>query len=221
MKILFQGDSITDAGRSRTAAEANRGLGDGYVNLIAAELTGKAPGRYEIFNRGVGGNRIGELYGRWVEDAVRPTYDLLSVLCGINDVGFEQRLHRGSSPERYEWTYDRMLAEARASHPDAGLVLIAPFVFRFRHHDDLGGEDIYNDWDIWSGAIRQCGEITRKLAEKYDALFIPMFDIFQRACETVDPRLLSVDCIHLRPAGNYLLARSWIDAVTARGWLNG
>ena len=56
MKILFQGDSITDAGRSRTAAEANRGLGDGYVNLIAAELTGKAPGRYEIFNRGVGGN---------------------------------------------------------------------------------------------------------------------------------------------------------------------
>ena len=58
MKILFQGDSITDAGRSRTAAEANRGLGDGYVNLIAAELTGKAPGRYEIFNRGVGGNRM-------------------------------------------------------------------------------------------------------------------------------------------------------------------
>ena len=48
-----------------------------------------------------------------------------------------------------------------------------------------------------------------------------MFDIFQRACETVDPRLLSLDCIHLRPAGNYLLARSWIDAVTARGWLNG
>lgn len=220
MKILFQGDSITDAGRSRTVEEANRGLGDGYVNLIASELTGKAPGQYEILNRGVGGNRIGDMYARWVEDAVRPSYDLLSMMCGINDVGFEQRLHRGSSPERYEWTYDRMLTEVRDSHPDAKLVLIAPFVFRFRHDDSIGGEDIYNDWDVWSGAIRQCGDTVRKLAKKYHALVIPMFDIFQEVCTRHDPQLFSMDCIHLRPAGNYLLARTWIDTVAAHGWLN-
>lgn len=219
MKILFQGDSITDAGRSRTVEEANRGLGDGYVNLIASELTGKAPGRYEIFNRGVGGNRIGEMYGRWIEDAVRPQYDMLSILCGINDVGFEQRLHRGGSPERFAWTYDRMLTEVCDSHPDAKLVLIAPFIFRFPHQDSIGGTDIYDDWDVWSGEIRRCGEVARKMANQYHALYIPMFDVFLDAAARLDPQLFSVDCIHLRPAGNYLLARTWIDTVTAHGWL--
>ena len=37
-KILFQGDSITDFGRSRDAKEANTGLGSGYVARIASEL---------------------------------------------------------------------------------------------------------------------------------------------------------------------------------------
>ncbi len=54
-RILFQGDSITDAGRSR---EDETQLGTGYVNFLAAWLSALYPERRLTFNRGTGGNRV-------------------------------------------------------------------------------------------------------------------------------------------------------------------
>ena len=61
MRILFQGDSITDAGRSR---EDNSNLGRGYPLLVEAELGFSEPAKYEFFNRGISGNRIVDIYAR-------------------------------------------------------------------------------------------------------------------------------------------------------------
>ena len=59
--LLFQGDSITDAGRSReAAAEANSqpALGNGYAWLAASQLLVDRPADgIKIFNRGISGNR--------------------------------------------------------------------------------------------------------------------------------------------------------------------
>ena len=38
MKILFYGDSITDAGRSYDVTEPNQKLGQGYVAYVAGRL---------------------------------------------------------------------------------------------------------------------------------------------------------------------------------------
>lgn len=108
--ILFQGDSITSAGRNRTDAPMNYSLGDGYVTMIAGELMSNHP-EIDILNRGVGGNRIADMYGRWQEDTLNIDYNVLSILCGINDVGFKLRLGRGSDKDRFEFLYDRMLFE--------------------------------------------------------------------------------------------------------------
>ena len=63
MKILFQGDSLTDCGRARDIDRPNRRLGDGYVNMICGELVGGDPeAGYEIYNRAVSGNRIADMY---------------------------------------------------------------------------------------------------------------------------------------------------------------
>src|SRR5690349_9278545 len=55
--ILFQGDSITDAGRSREhAGEPNSqpALGNGYAWLAAAQLLVDMPDReLQIYNRGI------------------------------------------------------------------------------------------------------------------------------------------------------------------------
>ena len=61
MRILFQGDSITDAGRSR---ENNDCLGAGYPHLLKAALGFEEPGKYEFFNRGISSNRVVDLYTR-------------------------------------------------------------------------------------------------------------------------------------------------------------
>lgn len=220
VKILFQGDSLTDSGRSREEKRPNIYLGSGYVSMICGQLVGTKPGAgYEIFNRGINGNRIADMYARWIEDAVRPEYDLLSILCGVNDVGFSRRLNCGSDVQRFEFIYDLMLSEVVRSHPNARLILVEPFLFRFSHQDGLRGDDIYRDWEAWSGDIRERGEAAHRLARKYDALFIPMFDHFNALSEQYGPQTFSIDCIHLTPAGNYVLAQRWIEMAEARHFL--
>ena len=55
MRILFQGDSITDAGRPR---DNDIKLGVGYPWLIKASFGFDEPGKHEFINRGISGNRV-------------------------------------------------------------------------------------------------------------------------------------------------------------------
>src|SRR5260370_14205979 len=67
--ILFQGDSITDAGRNREQAglpNDQAGLGSGYAWLAAVELLVDRPkDALKIFNRRVSGNKRFQLAERW------------------------------------------------------------------------------------------------------------------------------------------------------------
>jgi lysophospholipase L1-like esterase len=86
--ILFQGDSITDWGRdhNKTAPNDNSALGNSYVLLTAAELLEKhAQKSLQIYNKGVGGNKVFQLADRWDTDtlALKPT--VLSIHIGVND----------------------------------------------------------------------------------------------------------------------------------------
>ena len=88
MTILFQGDSITDAGRNRAAYYPNQveGMGNGYVHQIVCELLGRHPQvDFRIYNRGVSGHKADDLLNRWRDDCLilRPT--VLSLMIGVND----------------------------------------------------------------------------------------------------------------------------------------
>lgn len=220
MKILFQGDSLTDAGRVREETRPNCNLGTGYVNMICGRLIGGNPGAgYLVYNRGVNGNRVVDLYARWIEDTLNMEFDVLSLMCGINDVGFGLRMHQGSDPERFEFIYDRMLWEVKNTHPHAKLVLVEPFVFRMKYMDETFGEDVDRDWDIWRGEVRARGAVVKKLAEKYGAVFVPTFDRFEELCQIYPAETFSMDCIHLTPAGNHMLTEWWMEAVQNSGIL--
>ena len=116
INILFQGDSITDAGRSRTVSVPNVGLGNGYPTMVAGMLSAKR-NDLNFYNRGAGGNRISDIYGRWLEDAVNMEFDVISILTGINDVGFQLRL--GSS------ICAKMIAAKIIAAPRSSLLLMA------------------------------------------------------------------------------------------------
>ena len=65
-RLLFQGDSITDAGRDRrrTAPNHARGFGQGYPLLITAKLLAENPATgLEAWNRGISGNNM-ETYAK-------------------------------------------------------------------------------------------------------------------------------------------------------------
>ena len=81
--ILFQGDSITDAGRNR---ENDAGTGTGYPTFVKGELGLSNPGEYEFINRGISGNRIVDLYARIKADIINLKPDYMSILIGVYDV---------------------------------------------------------------------------------------------------------------------------------------
>lgn len=83
MKILFQGDSITDAGRN---LDDRHNLGNGYANYAAESIKSQYPNReFEFINLGISGNRAENLRDRWTTDAVLINPDVISILIGIND----------------------------------------------------------------------------------------------------------------------------------------
>ena len=210
--ILFQGDSITDAGRSRSEQAVNSGLGTGYVTMIAGELGCKYP-HINVVNRGVGGNRVADTYSRWLEDMRNVEFDMIHILLGINDVGFQLRLNKGSDPERFEFIYDRMLQEVRATHPNAVIVLSQPFIQK-RHFDHPQfGDDIYENWPQWEGYAVSNGEAVKRLAAKYNAIYVPMWEALKEAQNTMPVEDLTEDCVHLTARGNFVVAQAWLKAV--------
>src|SRR6187549_3063833 len=86
--VLFQGDSITDAGRDRLNPDANDpgALGDGYAFLAACRLLAASPQESTlVYNRGISGNQVPDLQARWQRDCVELGPELVSILIGIND----------------------------------------------------------------------------------------------------------------------------------------
>ena len=216
MKILFQGDSITDAGRDKDVNEANIDLGGGYVNLIYEKLKVVNPD-IEVLNRGVYGNKTTDMYARWREDTLNIDFDILSILCGINDVGFERRLNTGNDLEKFEFVYDRMLYEVKKFNSGAEIILISPFLFKVRHNDDTGGYDIYNDWELWDGDIRNEAAIVQSLAKKYGAVSIDAYNYFKKLCKENKPDMYSAVGIHLNGNGSEALAKLWVDTLVGNG----
>ena len=100
--ILFQGDSITDAGRNR---ENDANLGVGYPTLIKGELGFEEPGEFCFLNRGIGGNRIVDLYARIKMDIINLKPDVMSILIGVNDVWHDFSMHNGVDAEKFYKIY--------------------------------------------------------------------------------------------------------------------
>ena len=113
MKILFFGDSITDASRERETDFGLKSYGFGYVRAIAGNLLLDNPNKYEIINRGIGGNRIVDLYARIKKDLWNEKPDFLNILIGVNDVWHEIANQNGVDIVRFEKVYRTIIEETK------------------------------------------------------------------------------------------------------------
>lgn len=200
--ILFQGDSITDCGRDRSAQDQmnhNGALGNGYAGRLAGELLAQYPGNgLRIFNRGISGNRIVDLYARVKADAVNLQPDLLSILIGVNDTWHEFQYGNGVESDRFEQVYRMFLEYTRASVPKVCLVLCEPFV--------LGCGVVTPDWER---DIRVRQEIVLRLAKEFKTVHVPFQEMFNEALKDASPEYWANDGVHPTPAGHALMTRFW------------
>lgn len=210
--ILFQGDSITDANRDREGKDKNRILGDGYVNFLGASLMCDYPG-IQIKNTAIAGNRISDLYGRWIEDTLNIDFDMISILCGVNDIGYSLRLNMGADAEKFEFVFDRMLQEVKQAKPQAKIVLCEPFLLKLDINEAGNASDIVENWEIWNKHMLERRAIVKALSEKYKTIFVPFGSMFEEALKKAPAIHWSPDGIHLTMAGNELMAREWLRCV--------
>lgn len=215
--LVFQGDSITDAGRDRTAVTANdpAGLGSGYARDAAAMLLAEhGPEAVKIYNRGIGGDRIHELAARWDVDclALKPT--VLSVMIGVNDVwhGLSDA-SRGVSAKMFSAELRRLLIDARTKLPGLRLIVLAePFVLACGAGAALPFEPEL------SGRRALVREIAEDLKQDVAVAFVAYQDVFNAALDRgIAPEHLAEDGVHPTMAGHMLMAQAWLEAVRGAG----
>lgn len=203
--VLFQGDSITDCGRSRDNAQPNQyaALGYGYVNHVASHLLCERPGDgLKFYNRGISGNRVVDLYARWKVDAINLRPDLISILIGVNDTWHEYASRNGVEVDRYETVYRMLLELAQQQLPAVRLVLCEPFVLR------CGVVEA-----AWVTEMKERQEVVRGLAKDFKADFVPFQQAFNTALAKAGPEYWTSDGVHPTAAGHSLMARTWLEAV--------
>ncbi|NQX58110.1 GDSL-type esterase/lipase family protein [Paenibacillus qinlingensis] len=98
--VLFQGDSITDAGRNR---EVDTDTGKGYVYLASSQYASRHPEHQITFlNRGLGGHTVKALRDRWEADCLNLKPSVVSILVGINDNRMAGTENKSQSMDEFE-----------------------------------------------------------------------------------------------------------------------
>jgi acyl-CoA thioesterase-1 len=199
--VLFQGDSITDAGRVR---ENGDDLGRGYAMMAASWFQALYPEQdVRFLNRGISGNRSRDLPARWQKDCLdlQPTW--VSVLIGINDTWRRYDKNSITTLQDYEEAYRTLLERTRAVL-NARFILCEPFVL-----------PVSADRETWREDLDPKIALVRKLAREYGALLVPFDGIFAQAATLRPPAFWAADGVHPTPAGHALMAQAWLRTVKA------
>lgn len=200
--IVFLGDSITDANRSRDN-ENDRGIG--YPTLISAELGYEFPGCYRFINEGISGNRIVDLYARVRRDVINNKPDCLTVLIGINDVWHELGDKNGIDNEKFFNVYSLLIEEIKRMLPDIKIIILEPFV--------LKASATAGKWNVFRRETEMRALSAKKIAEKFGLDFVPLQDKFDEALLKAPASYWLSDGVHPTSAGHELIARELSKAI--------
>ncbi len=196
MKILFQGDSVTDAGRDRSNPHD---LGEGYPHYAAAMIQDSFPDmEFEFINQGIGGDRTESVLARLDTDTIDFQPDIVSLLIGINDVW-----HRLAGIETNDEAFERNLTailEDIKARTKAKILMIQPFLLDVPELRVIRAE------------LDSKQAIFRRLADKYADAYLALDELFVQ--ENAEPAIYAPDGVHPSPDGACFIGEHYLKAVT-------
>ena len=190
-KVILFGDSITQQGA---------GLG-GYIPKLDSlcHSDGQKEG-FEFVGKGIGGNRVYDLFYRFQEDVLDQQPDIVVVYIGINDVWHKTTSGTGTELKKFGAFYDKMIVKMKA----AGIqpVMCTPSVI---------GE-FNDDTNLQDGDLNFYAKWIREYAAKNNIPLIDLRQSFMSYLDKNNPRnaekgILTTDRVHLNAAGNLLVAQ--------------
>ena len=203
--ILFQGDSITDAGRDRKNQAANqaRSFGRGYPLLIASGLLAEYPtSNLTIYNRGISGNKVPDLDKRWQVDCIDLKPTVLSILIGVNDIWHKLNGRYDGTVQTYKDGLTALLERTKKELPDVRMVICEPFVLR------CGAVN-----DKWFPEFDKRREACLSVADSMSLTVVPFQRMFDEATKNTPPKYWAADGVHPSMAGHALMAKTWRETV--------
>ncbi len=200
MKILFQGDSITDAGRDKRNFHD---LGPGYPFYAAELIKENYPDvDLEFINLGISGNRTDQLFDRLYNDAIALEPDVISILIGINDVWHRHGPERiMTTDEQLELNYRTILTELR-SKTRAKIMILSPYLL-----DSELTAHLRPDLD-------SILPIIKRLADEFADVYVPLDEYFAEAMKRAPQCCYySPDGVHPNENGARFIGGLYAEAI--------
>src|SRR5450432_1863530 len=185
-KILFFGDSITQAGVGP----------QGFITKMNQMLMNKSiDAQYELTGAGIGGNKVYDLYLRMDDDVLAKNPDVVVIWVGVNDVWHKSSFGTGTDPDKFQRFYEAIIKKLQAKNIRLYLVTPSTIGERTDYSNQQDG-----DLNFYSGIIRKlaasmnCGLIDlRRLFHEYELKNNP---------DNKESGILTVDRVHLNETGN-------------------
>ena len=206
-KVVFLGDSITEAGESKE--------GDGTYKGFITSLKEDVGQDMELINKGIGGNKVSDLLLRYKQDVLALKPDIVFIYIGINDVWHKYDWGTGTDIDVFENGLRKIIVDIKTK--GTKIILCTPTVigensgeFRLNNNfKDIDTMDIMNkDLDAFSDVIRNLSsEFTVELLD-----FRKKFKdyISENNTKNLSKGILTYDGVHLNNQGNKLIADEMI-----------
>lgn len=197
IRILFQGDSVTDEERDRSNPHH---LGKGYAKFCAQSLITKFPAReLKFINLGISGNKSEDLLRRWKTDCIDIKPDIVCLMIGINDVWHSYSYGLNITPTEYADNCRQMLEDLK-KETYAKIILMEPFL-------------LDNPEKPFRGRLDPNIDILRTLAKEYADLYIPLDGMITAAAIEYPEQELTYDGVHPKEYGAKLIGEWSASAI--------
>lgn len=205
MKLVFQGDSITDAGRAQPIAEGLFDpMGRGYVHFCDAALNARYPElNLHVVNVGISGNNSRDLVARWQRDVLDLKPDWVTCMIGTNDIWrqfdtpWQKEWH--VYPEEYRANL-QTLVQQTLPHVK-GMVLLTPFYIEPNKNDPMRAQ-----MDRYSAIVKE-------VAAAHRTLFVDTQGAIDKVLQHYYPATLSWDRVHPSSIGHMVIAKSLLKVL--------
>lgn len=211
IRLLFQGDSITDAGRNR---ENPYDLGNGYPRFAAKYILEKYNDiDFDFINLGISGNNTADLVERLQKDFLDIHADIISILIGINDCWRNIEKDTFIANDVFELHY-RTVLESIKEKTNAKIMILEPFFIPVYNRLSYSASSDENYEILFAKDLAPKIEIIRRLAREYADVYLPTDGLLQSAFIDNAPCVFSDDGVHPNEKGAEYIGKLYFQYIS-------